>query len=105
MSPKNEEGLRENLNAGGGVTSDKTDRDIQSIIDSFEERAAIVEFDAGKSILEAERTAYQEAFVNLLSTHYDDAMVECQGQDWLQKRIDVIQTWLKQHLPLTERST
>lgn len=51
------------------ILTDKPDLEIQSILDDFEERCAIVEYDGGCSALEAERTAYKQALINVLSSY------------------------------------
>ncbi len=103
LSGENQDPCGKNLENISKILTDKPDTEIQSIINAFEERCAIVEYDGGCSALEAERTAYQEAFINVLSTYYGDNTVEYQGQDWLDQRSEIVQAWLANHLPLTER--
>lgn len=70
----------------------RLDRD--SLLYGFEERIAIAEYDGCQNEIQAERIAYQDAFIAVLNTlphekeegHYDE--------DWLMRRIKAAQSWL-----------
>lgn len=83
----------QNLRNRPGVVSDKHDTEIQSIIDNYEERAAIVEYYGGSTATEAERIAYLEAFTQTLAKFSHDDSYE-PPDDWLEQRIKAIQSWL-----------
>ncbi len=63
--------------------------------ESFEERLAIAEYDGQQTHLQAQRIAYLDAFMTVLSTlpyeekegHYDE--------DWLTRRVKATQHWLE----------
>ena len=60
------------------------------LLDSFEERLAIAEYDGHESIAQAERIAYRDAFVSVLVTlPYEDV----EG-DWLSRRAKAAHKWL-----------
>jgi hypothetical protein len=68
-------------------TTDNTDR---FILDDYEERLAIAEYDGQQSPTQAERIAYLDAFVSVLLTlPYDDG-----AGDWLSHRITAAKEWL-----------
>ena len=69
LSGENLEPQNQNLQSILKILTDKPDTWIQSIIDAFEERAAIVEYDGGKTALEAQCTAYREVLIKVLSTY------------------------------------
>ncbi len=64
------------------------------LLDDFEERLAIAEYDGHQSPVQAQRIAYQDALIAVLSTlsyeeengYYDDG--------WLTRRIKAAQSWL-----------
>ncbi|HUX79472.1 MAG TPA: hypothetical protein VMW10_07010 [Alphaproteobacteria bacterium] len=65
-----------------------------SLLDDFEERLAITEYDGHQTSTQAHRIAYQDAFIEVLNTlPYEEA----QGyydEDWLTRRIKAAQDWL-----------
>jgi hypothetical protein len=100
-----------NLENKAGIRTDRTDRfDPKmnmsvlsvpsegpfgkfSLLDDFEERLAITEYEGHRTSTQAQRIAYQDAFVEVLSTlpyeeegYYDE--------DWLTRRIKAAQNWL-----------
>ena len=62
-----------------------------SVLEEYEERLAIAEVDGHQTPLQAERIAYQDAFIAVLST------LPCNDHsdgDWLNKRIQAAKEWL-----------
>lgn len=65
-----------------------------SLLENFEERLAIAEYDGQQTHLQAQRIAYLDAFMAVLATlpyeeeegHYDE--------DWLTRRVKATQNWL-----------
>jgi hypothetical protein len=61
-----------------------------NILDDFEERLAIAEYDGHQSPFQAQRIAYQDAFVAVLATlPHEDAT-----GDWLGQRMGAAKEWL-----------
>ena len=64
--------------------------DATSLLNEYQERLAIVEYDGLQTATQAERIAYLDAFMAVLATlPYEDF----EG-DWLAQRIKVTQAWL-----------
>jgi len=62
-----------------------------SILETFEERIAIAEYDGHQNSDQAQRIAYQDAFITVLNAlPYEDK----EGADWFEKRIKVAKEWL-----------
>ncbi|HUX78424.1 MAG TPA: hypothetical protein VMW10_01555 [Alphaproteobacteria bacterium] len=62
-----------------------------SLLDDFEERIAIAEYDGRQTTTQALRIAYQDAFAAVLNTlPYE----ENYGNNWLEQRIKAAQSWL-----------
>jgi hypothetical protein len=65
-----------------------------SLLDDYEERLAIAEYDGQQSSTQAQRIAYQDAFIAVLNTlSYEEEEGDC-DEDWLTKRIKATQSWL-----------
>ncbi|EKE09047.1 MAG: hypothetical protein ACD_16C00221G0005 [uncultured bacterium] len=88
----------ENNPNNGGDKSDRfrfeTNMSGSSLRENFEERLAIAEYDGKQTPLQAQRIAYLDAFMAVLSTlpyeeegYYDE--------DWLTRRIKATQHWLE----------
>jgi hypothetical protein len=61
--------------------------------DAYHERLAIAQYDGGQSMTQAQRIAYQDAFVSVLVTlPYVD---NCYGEDWMEQRIKAAIEWLE----------
>jgi hypothetical protein len=66
-----------------------------SLLDDFEERLAIAEYDGHQRPLQAQRIAYQDAFITVLSTlPYEEEEESYYDEDWLTRRIKAAQSWL-----------
>jgi hypothetical protein len=65
--------------------------DKSSLLDDFEERLAIAEYDGQQNSTQAQRIAYQDSFIAVLNTlPYE----ENYRKDWLKERIKAAQVWL-----------
>jgi hypothetical protein len=64
------------------------------ILDSFEERLAIAEYDGQQNPLQAQRIAYQDAFIAVLNTLSCEETEGYYDEDWLTRRIKAAQSWL-----------
>ena len=62
-----------------------------SLLDDFEERVAIAQYDGHQNPTQAQRIAYQDAFISVLTTLPYEESYE---KDWLQERIKAAQEWL-----------
>lgn len=60
------------------------------LLDEYEERLAIAEYDGLQSPIQAQRIAYLDAFVSVLVTLPYDSNKE----DWLPQRLNAAQNWL-----------
>ena len=60
----------------------------------FKERAAIAEYDGQQTHLQAQRIAYLDAFMAVLSILPYEEEEGCYGEDWLMLRIKAAQNWL-----------
>ncbi|HUX79305.1 MAG TPA: hypothetical protein VMW10_06145 [Alphaproteobacteria bacterium] len=59
--------------------------------ETYDERIAIAEYDGQQTPTQAQRIAYQDAFIAVLNTlPYE----ENYGNNWLEQRIKVAQAWL-----------
>ncbi len=94
LSGENWNPQEQNLEYDSRKLTDKPDTEIQATIDDFAERAAIVEYDGGRTAVEAERTAYQEVFINVFSQYYPDEAAKILKSDWFRQTIYQVQTWL-----------
>ncbi|MBP9691907.1 MAG: hypothetical protein KBD90_01075 [Alphaproteobacteria bacterium] len=65
--------------------------DNSSLLDDFEERLAIAEYDGQQSPLQAQRIAYQDAFIVVLNTLPYEEEEGYYDEDWLTRRIKVAQ--------------
>ena len=66
-----------------------------SLMDEYEERLAIAEIDGHQTPLQAERIAYQDAFISVLVTLPQEAYESSHGEDWLDARITAAKEWLQ----------
>jgi len=65
-----------------------------SLLDDFEERIAIAEYDGHQNSTQAQRIAYQDAFITVLNTlPYKDTEGRDE-EDWLEQRIKAAKEWL-----------
>ena len=65
-----------------------------SLVDDFEERLAISEYDGQQEPLQAQRIAYQDAFIAVLNTLPYEEVEGYYDEDWLTHRIKTVQNWL-----------
>jgi hypothetical protein len=65
-----------------------------SLLDDFEERIAIAEYDGHQNSTRAQRIAYQDAFVEVLSTLPYEEVQGYYDEDWLTRRVKAAQSWL-----------
>ena len=65
-----------------------------SLLDDFEERLAIAEYDGQQSSTQAQRIAYQDAFITVLNTLPYEEAEGYYDEDWLTRRIKAAQSWL-----------
>ncbi len=65
-----------------------------SLLDDFEERLAIAEYDGQQSSTQAQRIAYQDALIALLNTLRYEEEGGYYDEDWLTRRIKAAQNWL-----------
>ncbi len=68
--------------------------DKTSLLNDFEERLAIAEYDGFQSSFQAQRIAYQDAFINVLNTLPYEEEEGYYDEDWLMRRIKTAQGWL-----------
>jgi len=68
--------------------------DRTSLLDNFEERLAIAEYDGHQSPIQAQRIAYQDAFIAVLNTLPYEEEEGYYDEDWLTRRIKAVQNWL-----------
>ncbi len=68
--------------------------DNSSLLDDFEERLAIAEYDGHQSPVQAQRIAYQDALIAVLSTLSYDEENGYYDEGWLTRRIKAAQSWL-----------
>jgi len=60
--------------------------------DAYHERLAIAQFDGCQTAIQAQRIAYQDAFVSVIVTlPYVDVI---HGEDWMEQRIKAAKEWL-----------
>lgn len=64
------------------------------LLDDFEERLAIAEYDGHQNPTQAQRIAYQDAFVAVLSTLPYEEENGYYDEDWMMRRIKAAQNWL-----------
>jgi hypothetical protein len=69
----------------------ETNMSDSSLLDSFEERLAIAEYDGQQTHLQAQRIAYLDAFISILSTLAE----KDPHQDWLAQKIQTALTVLE----------
>jgi phosphoserine phosphatase len=60
----------------------------------FEERAAIAEYDGQQTPQQAQRIAYLDAFMAVLSTLPYEEVEGYYDEDWLTRRVKAAQHWL-----------
>jgi hypothetical protein len=65
-----------------------------SLSDDYEERLAIAEYDGHQTPLQAERIAYQDAFISVLTTLPQEVPHLTQGEDWFDARVRAAKEWL-----------
>jgi hypothetical protein len=65
-----------------------------SLLDDFEERLAIAEYDGNQSPAQAQRIAYQDALIAVLNTLSYEEAEGYYDEDWLTRRIKAAQSWL-----------
>jgi hypothetical protein len=66
-----------------------------SLLDSFEERLAIAEYDGRQTHLQAQRIAYLDAFMAVLSALHFEEEEGHYDEDWLTRRVKATQYWLE----------
>ncbi|HUX79696.1 MAG TPA: hypothetical protein VMW10_08155 [Alphaproteobacteria bacterium] len=66
-----------------------------SVLEDYEERLAIAEHDGHQTLLQAERIAYQDAFISVLVTLPQEAYENSHRGDWLDDRIRTAKDWLQ----------
>jgi hypothetical protein len=66
-----------------------------SVWEDYEERLAIAEHDGHQPPHQAERIAYQDAFISVLVTLPQEAYDSSSGEDWLEARIAAAKDWLQ----------
>ena len=66
-----------------------------SVLEDYEERLAIAEYDGHQTALQAERIAYQDAFISVLVTLPQEAYENSHGEHWLDARITAAKNWLQ----------
>lgn len=69
--------------------------DKESLLYDFEERLAIAEHDGQQSPSQAERIAYQDAFISVLMMIPQEADEASHDNDWLDARITAAKEWLQ----------
>ncbi len=65
-----------------------------SLRENFEERLAITEYDGQKTQLQAQRIAYLDAFMAVLSALPFEEEEGYYDEDWLMRRVKTTQHWL-----------
>ena len=65
-----------------------------SLLDNFEERLAIAEYDGQQTQLQAKRIAYLDAFMGVLATLPYEEEEGYYDEDWLTRRVKATQHWL-----------
>jgi hypothetical protein len=87
---------RFNSNANMSVLSvpSQGSLDKTSLLDDFEERLAIAEYDGHQTPTQAQRIAYQDAFIAALNTLPYEETEGYYDEDWLTRRIKAAQSWL-----------
>ncbi len=81
------------LSGGATLSEEKFER--ADLVHAFEERVAIAEYDGQQNTLQAQRIAYQDAFVvALITTPYEAAHPTNHQGSWFPQRIKESQAWL-----------
>jgi hypothetical protein len=62
--------------------------------ETYDERIAIAEYDGQQTITQAQRIAYQDAFIAVLNTLPYKDTEEGYDEDWLSQRIRAAREWL-----------
>lgn len=65
-----------------------------SVLEDYEERLAIAEYDGHQTPLQAERIAYQDAFISVLNTLPQEDPYLPHEDNWLDNRIRSAKEWL-----------
>jgi len=91
--------LDPNLNLSGPSQGDLNKTSVfpyeeSFLLDDFEERLAIAEYDGHQNPIQAQRIAYQDAFIAVLSTLPYEEEQGYYDEDWLTRRIKAAQSWL-----------
>jgi len=68
---------------------------LSSVMEDYEERLAIAEYDGQQPPLQAERIAYLDALISVLTTLPEAAYENSPGEDWLDARITAAKEWLQ----------
>ncbi len=68
--------------------------DKSSLLDDFEERIAIAEYDGHPGPSQAQRIAYQDAFIAVLSTLPYNDTEGYHDENWMIRRVKSAQAWL-----------
>lgn len=84
--------LKTNLSVMSGSSGEPFGK--PSLLDDFEERIAIAEYDGQQSTTQAQRIAYQDAFIAVLNTLPYDEAEGYYDEDWLTRRVKAAQSWL-----------
>lgn len=87
-----------NLNLSGPSQGDLNKTSVFSyeesfLLDDFEERLAIAEYDGHQNPIQAQRIAYQDAFIAVLNTLPYEEEQGYYDEDWLTRRIKAAQSW------------
>ena len=64
------------------------------VLQNFEERIAIAQYDGGQASLQAQRIAYLDAFVDVLVTLLHKNSQANQRENWLDQRVKDAKDWL-----------
>jgi hypothetical protein len=67
-----------------------------SLLEDYEERLAIAEYDGHQGPVQAQRIAYQDVFIAVLLSLPDEASsTETSLKEWLRNRIEGAQSWIE----------
>ncbi len=66
-----------------------------SVLEDYEERLAIAEYDGHQTPFQVERIAYQDAFISVLTTLPQEGPCLTYGENWLDDRIRTAKDWLQ----------
>ncbi|HUX80423.1 MAG TPA: hypothetical protein VMW10_11885, partial [Alphaproteobacteria bacterium] len=67
---------------------------LSVLSEAYDERIGIAEYDGHQSTTQAQRIAYQDAFIAVLNTLPYEGAERDYEEDWLEQRIDAAKDWL-----------